>query len=191
MTDEIDIIKNISGICGIILPIIFILSVYLSLQNAIWFSWTENAISDMGRPEYGLEFFNYSLIAIGVLLLIFTFGLYYSMNKYRFGPTVLALSSIYFIGVGIFPLPDPNHVDFSSLFFIGFPIGFFILGQYLYKQKLKFFKNMGIFAFVITIIAVCSPLFLIFYPGIAVPEVLILIPGFFWCLIYGVYLIIH
>jgi len=186
---KVDYLLKFSGICGIILPILFIMTMIVSLLSAPWFSWTENAISDMGRPEHGLQFFNYSLIALGVLLLFFTFGLYFSLNKIRFGPTVLAISSIYFIVFGIYPLPDPSHIDFSGLFFIAFPLGFFILGLHLYKQKLKFLKDMGIFAFIIAIIAICQPIYLIFYPGIAVPEILILIPGFFWCMRYSIHMI--
>ena len=181
---------KVSGLCGIILPFFFIIIMIISLNSSPWFSWTENAISDMGRPEFGFQFFNYFLITVGILLLFFSIGLYFSLGKVRFGPTVLGTSSIYFIIVGIFPLPDPFHIDFSGLFFIGFPLGFFILGLHMYKQKSDFLKNMGIFAFAIAFIAVCSPVFLIFYPGIAIPELLILIPGFFWCLRYGLYMIV-
>lgn len=184
-----DFLIKFSGICGVILPIVFILILILSLKSAPWFSWTENAISDLGRSDYELLFFNYALDIIGVLLLIFSFGLYYSLKKEKVGPTVFALSSIYFIGVGIFPLPDPKHIDISGLFFIAFPLGFFILGLHMYKQASLFIKNMGIFAFVIAFIACCSPVFLFFYRGIAIPEMIILFPGFFWCMRFGLYLI--
>jgi len=114
-----DYLIKFSGICGVVLPISFILVLFLSLQRSPWFSWTENAISDLGRSEFGLLFFNYTLITIGILLLFFSFGLYYSLKRERVGPTVFALSSLYFIGIGIFPLPDPNHVDIISSWFFG------------------------------------------------------------------------
>ncbi len=182
-------IIKFSGICGIGLPIVFIAALVLSLQHAPWFSWTDNAISDLGRSEFGLVFFNYILISLGILLLIFSFGLYYSLKKERAGPIIFALSSLYFIGVGIFPLPDPSHVDISGLFFIAFPLGFLILGLYMYKQAAPFIKNMGIYAFIIAGIAGCSPIFLLFNSGIAIPEVIILIPGFFWCMRYGLHIL--
>ena len=185
-----DYLIKFSGICGVVLPISFILVLFLSLQRSPWFSWTENAISDLGRSEFGLLFFNYTLITIGILLLFFSFGLYYSLKRERVSPTVFALSSLYFIGIGIFPLPDPNHVDISGLFFIAFPLGFLVLGLHMYKQASSFIRNMGIFAFVIAAIAGCSPVFLFFYGGIAIPEVIILFPGFFWCMRYGLHLII-
>ena len=47
-------IIKLSGICGIMLPIVIISGLLLALPRAPWFSWTENAISDLGRPEFGL-----------------------------------------------------------------------------------------------------------------------------------------
>jgi len=174
---------KLSGICGIMLPIVTISGLLIALPRAPWFSWTENAISDLGRPDFGLTFFNYTLILVGILLLTFSFGLLYSSKGERIGPTVLALSSIYFIGVGIFPLPDPNHVDVSGLFFIAFPLGFLMLGLKMYKKRSRFIKNMGIS------IGGSTPIFLLFYEGIAIPEVIILFPGFFWCMTYGLHLV--
>jgi hypothetical membrane protein len=162
---------------------------FISIQSAPWFSWTNNAISDLGREQYDILLFNYSLIVLGFLLLFFTFGLNYSLKNERFGPTFLSISSLYFIAVGIFPLPDQYHIDFSSLFFIAFPLGFFALGLKMYKMKYEFIKKMGIFALIIGIVAACSSVFLIFFQGIAIPEMLILIPGFIWCMIYGLHLI--
>ena len=180
---------KLSGICGIMLPIVTISGILLALPRAPWFSWTENAISDLGRPEFGLSFFNYMLILVGILLLVFSFGLLYSLNGERVGPTVFAISSLYFIGVGIFPLPNPNHLDVSGLFFIAFPLGFLMLGLKMYKKRSRFIKNMGISALIIAVIGGISQIFLLFYEGIAIPEVVILFPGFFWCMRYGLYLV--
>ena len=121
---------------------------------------------------------------------MFSFGLYYTLNGERFGPTALALSSIYFIQVGIISLPDPTHVDVSSLFFIAYPIGFFLLGIRTFNNPVDFIRKMGLFALVIAILSVVSPLVLLFYKGIAIPEMIILMPGFIWCMIYGYYFIV-
>jgi len=173
------------------LIVIISIALFISLQNAPWFSWTENAISDLGRPEHGMPFFNLVLGFVGILLLIFSIGLISSFRKERIGPTILALSSIYFIGIGIFPLPDPNHVDVSGLFFIAFPLGFFILGLQLYKKKDVFIRKMGKFALVIGVISGLSPIILVSYAGIAIPEIIIIFPGFLWCFRYGLYLFLE
>ena len=69
-------IIRLSGICGIILPIYTIILLICSISFAPGFSWTENAISDLGRLEYGSSCFNYGLVIIGILLLIFSIGLH-------------------------------------------------------------------------------------------------------------------
>jgi len=181
-------IELVSGIGGVFLPVLLILSLSIALPQAPWFNWIGNAISDLGRPEYSLSFFNWTLTVIGGLLLFFSIGLILSLQQ-RIGPTLLAISSIYFIGVGIYPLPSPIHVETSSLFFIAFPLGFFFIGYRLRERKSVFFKKMSVFAFAIPLLAVVSPSVLVFGEGIAIPELLILIPGFLWCAVYGLYLL--
>jgi len=91
---KLESIIKISGISGIFLPIVFILGLILSILEAPWFRWTDNAISDLGRPEFGVPLFNYTLIAIGFLLFLFSIGLYYSLKREKMGPTALALKFI-------------------------------------------------------------------------------------------------
>ena len=179
---------KISGICGIFLPIILFVILVYSLIVTPWFSWTENAISDLGRPVIGNVFFNYGIIIIGVFFLIFSFGLFYSLKGERVGPLVFALSSIYFIGVGFNPLPDPAHVDLSGLFFVAFPLGFLIMSLRLIIKDDVFLKKMGLFALLVVLISGFATIFLLFFNGIAIPEAMILFPGFIWCMIYGIYL---
>lgn len=182
-------IQNLAAISGILLPFLTLLVLVGSLPYAPWFSWTENAISDLGRPEYGLLFFNYGLILIGFLMLIFSIGLNLHLKKERVGPTIFSLSALYLIGVGVFPLPSINHVDLSGLFFIAFPIGFFVMGVRLFKRPDDVLRRIGFEALVITAIAAGSSVFLLVFSGIAIPEVFVLFPGFLWCARYGVYLL--
>lgn len=177
---------QLSGICGILLPLVFLGGLFLSIHQAPWFNWMDYAISDLGTH---VPLFNYTLFIVGIILLIFTLGLYFSLQGERAGPVVFALSSLYFMGVGLVPLPDPIHIDTSGLFFIAFPLGFFILGLQLYRKKNALLRTMSRAALILTVISVCSPVFLIFYEGIAIPEMIILVPGFLWCLWYGLHLI--
>ncbi len=183
-------IQTLAGISGILLPFITLIILIGTLPYASWFSWTENAISDLGRPEYGLSFFNYGLIFIGFLLLIFSVGLNLHLKKERVGPTIFSLSALYLMGVGIFPLPSINHVDLSGLFFIAFPLGFFVMGVRLFRQQGGILKRIGLEALVVTAIAACSSVFLLFFSGIAIPEMFVMLPGFLWCTRYGIYLLV-
>lgn len=183
------VVKKISGICGILLPIVLLIMLFIAVQQAPWFSLTDNAISDLGKPEHNLSFVNYSFVVMGVLILLFSIGLYFSFKKVRAGSTLLSISSIYFVAAGFVPLPDINHVDASALFFIAFPFSFLLIGLIFYKEKKKFIKKMGLFALLIASLSGISPIFLLFYSGIAIPELIILLPGFSWCLVYGLHLL--
>lgn len=182
---------KISGISGVVLPIFTIGLLIWALSQSPWFSWAENAISDIGRPEHGLTCFNYGLIIIGILILIFSFGLYFSFTDQRAGPTVFALSALYLIAVGFYPLPSLEHIDLSALFFIAFPFGFLLYGYGNLYGASHFKKKMSIFALAIFITATISPVLLLIFKGIAIPEILVLFPGMIWFMIYGFYLIFH
>jgi len=185
--NKIDITK-IAALSGIILPFVFLIGLSISTMRASWFKWTHYAISDLGRIDVGFQSLNLTLFFSGIMLFLFSIGLYYSLKKERIAPTILAISALYFVGVGIYPLPSQIHVDFSGLLFISFPLAFFALGIQMYKKKTIFIKKMGKYAFIHSAISACSPISFLFYPGIAIPEMIIIVPGFLWCFRYGLYM---
>ena len=178
-----------SGVCGIVLPIFTIFLLFCSISQTTGFSWTDNAISDLGRIDFGTSCFNYGLVIIGVLLLFFSVGMQLILIDQKAGPTIFALSAIYLIGVGLYPLPQPEHIDISGLFFIAFPIGFFVFGIKNYLSNDKFLRKMGLLALSFMIIFAIAPLTLLFFKGIAIPEAIIIIPGFIWCMLFGFYML--
>jgi hypothetical membrane protein len=180
---------RLSGICGILLPIYTIFLIVFGISQSSSFSWTENAISDLGRLEVGSAYFNIGLVLIGVLLLVFSIGIHLLLIEQRTGPTIFALSAIYLIGVGVYPLPLPEHVDISGLFFIAFPIGFVIFGLVNRNSENEFLKKIGRAALFLLIIFAIAPFTLLFFNGIAIPEVIVIIPGFLWCMVLGFYMI--
>ena len=183
-------LNKISGFCGVALPIFTILFILRSMNQVTGFSWTENAISDLGRIGYGTSYFNYGLIIIGILLLIFSIGLNLTLKDQRVGPTVFALSAIYLVGVGFYPLPTSEHIGLSGLFFIAFTFGFLVFGIKNYKNQVDFLKKMGVFALIVVAFATVAPISLIFVSGIAIPESMVVLPGFIWCFVFGIYMIL-
>jgi len=180
-----DTLLKISGFCGLILPIVTIISILISLLAVPGFSWTENAISDLGRPGEAFCFFNLSIILIGFFLMIFTLSFFKIFKENKVTNSIIFLSSFFFIGIGVFPLPNPNHIYISSLFFIAFPIGLLLLGIKLVKIKNSFLKKMGYFALVNSMLAVFSGFLLLILEGVAIPEVLVVMSGFLWCMVFG------
>ena len=178
-------LEKIAGFCGLILPFFTLIALFLSIQLAPNFNWTENAISDLGMFESSSLLFNRAIIISGFLLMIFSIGLTRMLEMQKISYILLFLSSFFLITIGIFPIPNPYHMYVSELFFISFPLSFLTLGLYLYKLKDSSKRKLGIYALTITGIAIISPVFLLVFNGIAVSEIIIVTPGFFWCMSYS------
>lgn len=176
---------KIASFCGLILPPFALIALFLSIQMAPSFNWTENAISDLGMFQSSSLLFNSTIIISGFLLMIFSIGLTGMLEKQKISYILLFLSSFFLIAIGIFPLPHPYHIYVSELFFISFPLSFLTLGLNLYKIKDSYKRRLGISALIIACIAIISPVFLLFFNGIAISEITIVTPGFIWCMSYS------
>jgi hypothetical membrane protein len=174
-----------SGGCGILVLIVFLTSLFFSIQQAPWFSWTDNAISELGKQDAVPFIFNNGLIIAGILLLFFSIGLSKELKDRFVSPLFFCLSSIFLITLGFIPLPSIEHVYLSGMFFGAFGYAFFAFGISYYKDSIPFIRKMSIFAFFNLIIVLISPIFLLLFKGEAIPEMIIIMPGFIWCVLFG------
>jgi len=182
---------KLSGFCGILLFVVAIITLVFSILDNPWFNWTDYAISDLGSSNGSLIFFNGGVILQGVLLLFFSLGFIKNSDDNNPGPRILLISSYSLIGVGMFPLPSPIHFPVSCIFFISFTLSFLVFGLYKFKKSISFMRTMKIFAFVVTLYAFVSPLFLLFFTGVAISEMFIIFPGFLWCMVYSCKMLIE
>lgn len=178
-------IEKFSGVCGILVIIVFLTSLFLSLQQAPWFSWTDNPISELGKQDAVPFIFNNGLIITGILLLFFSIGFSKALKDRNVSPLFFCISSIFLIAVGFIPLPSIEHAYLSGMFFGAFGYAFFAFGVSFYKDSLPFRRKMSFFAILNLIIILISPIFLLYFNGEAIPEMIIIIPGFIWCVLFG------
>jgi len=82
-----------AGICGILVLIVFLFSLFLSIQQSSWFSWTDNAISELGKEDAVTDIFNNGLIITGILLLVFSIGLSKELKNRFVSPLFFCLSA--------------------------------------------------------------------------------------------------
>jgi len=68
-------IMRLAGFCGLTNPVIVFMLIALSISYSPWFSWTENALSDLGVHGIAAILFNSGLIIGGVLAITFAIGL--------------------------------------------------------------------------------------------------------------------
>ena len=177
-------IKIFSGLCGILMPFVFLISVLFAMIYSPWFEWTTHAISDLGATGISSLFLNNGLILAGILGFIFSIGII-KLLSIKIGGYLIAISSIALIFVGLFPVTIFDlHFIASATFFISMTIGLLIIGITL--KKSNYDKNMGNAAIIIALIAFISPICLYFSNGIAIPEMIICFFIFLWYMLYGV-----
>jgi len=181
---------KISGACGILTPIVAFTCIFLAIASYPEFSWTGNALSDLGVQEgVTAVLFNSGLIFSGILALIFASGLLiFLYNKLlgRIGAFILVLGALALIAIGIFPENvKPTHYYVSVAFFVLLLIAMLVIGAtFLLMAKVK----MGLFTFLAAIVAVVVWVIQFpvrFIPSVAVPETVSALLASMWSIVLG------
>lgn len=181
--------QRIGAAAGIATPIVAYACIFTSIISYPQFSWTNNALSDLGVVE-GITgpVFNFGLIIAGVLALIFaTLGLFTFMGKSSLGKVgsgFFAAATIALICIGIFNENfSPTHYIVSVAFFMLAPIGLFILTCAFYRNHQR-----GIAAFTVAIgLTAALPWILQFalnyVPKVAIPETISALAVSVWAIV--------
>jgi hypothetical membrane protein len=186
LKDRTRSLERIGAFSGILSPIIGFLCIITAIGTYPSFSWTNNALSDLGViPGITALVFNFGLIASGLLAFNFAiFGLYVYFGKNnvgKIGSTLFAVGSLALIAIGVFNENfSPTHYLVSVTFFTLIPIALFIITCSF------FLTHQGkIAAFTVLIgFATAIPWILQFafnyVPNVAIPEFLSGIFIFVW-----------
>ncbi len=142
---------RLSALSGISAVSIGYFTVFLSMALSPWFSWAENALSDLGVGGAGV-IFNLGLAASGSLMMAFSLGLVELSEgcwAWRLGSYLLLLDAISLMGVGIFNEGFGRiHLYLSLAFFTLMPISLTTLGISLWRRGRKplglFTLSMGL-----------------------------------------------
>ena len=176
-------ITRITGICGILIPVVIFTCLGLSIASSPGFTWTQHALSDLGIQENTAALFNNGMILGGILSLIFSLGLM-KILSHKLGAYLLLLSSLALIGIGVFPETlFVLHFVTSASFFVLLATALLIIG--LTRRQNHFDQNIGLLALALACIAVSSIVLLFHFEGIAIAEALSCFPAFIWCSIVG------
>ena len=178
---------KVAWLCGVIGPLIMITFIFLAISYSPWFSWKENALSDLGVDGIAAILFNSSLIVGGLLFLIFAIGLRKILMNRKLGHAgtlILILASANLCAIGIFPeTAGAIHFYVSVAFFVLLPISLFFIGAAMVQESSE--KNWGFFAFLVGVVAVMVWI-VPWGGGLAIPEVLASLPTFVWSIGLGV-----
>ena len=103
-----------------------------SLVLADWFTWTGNALSDLGAPDSAVApLFNASLVVAGLLGVAYAGRVFVAGTNagHRLGAALLGLGLANAALVGVFSLPHPLHGPVSVAFFVLLTLGLFVHGS--------------------------------------------------------------
>jgi hypothetical membrane protein len=175
-----------AGLCGILTPIIVLTSILFAIYYSPWFSWTANALSDLGVQGTAAILFNSSLVVGGVLTILFAIGLReILLNKTlgRIGTLILILDAAILCAIGLFPETAGDiHLYVSVAFFVLLPISLFLIGvammQELSERKLGLFTVM---AGIVTAIVWALP-----WRAVAIPEIIAVLAASVWSIVLGI-----
>jgi hypothetical membrane protein len=185
---------RVSGIAGIITPIVAVTCILLAIVYYPPFSWTENALSDLGVKEAPIStLFNYGVIVSGISGLVFAFGLFRLVNQRmegKIGSTFFIIAALALIGIGVFNENfRPIHRYVSVAFFAAMPLSMlFLVVAFLKKGE----KRMCLFTSVTIFVATVVWAFqwtLGFGQGVAIPEMLSATSFSIWSLVLSVNMI--
>ena len=193
---------RISGVCGILTPVVAFVFISLSITSASEFSWIENALSDLGvMLGVTSALFNFGLIVSGILGFIFATNLVrllrfdifshdarmlYPDNRGLGGALIFSLACLALVAIGVFPENVRYLHFFASVAFFVLLIGALLrmgIGFWRARQK-----RIAMFTLLLGMV-IAAPwllLFLVRYvSGVAIPELIAAVAGGLWVGVFG------
>ena len=181
---------RVSGIYGVIAPVLAFTFILMAVESYPPFSWITNALSDLGVVSgVTAGVFNSGLIICGVLCLTFAIGLFLLLIESvigRMGVIVFALACVSLVAIGTFPENvSPTHYLVSVAFFVLLPISLLVItAAFALNRQTK----MALFTLAVDVVAALPWIlyFSIHYvSGVAVPEAVSGLAGSVWAVVLG------
>ena len=188
------------GLFGILLPVVMSLFIAAAISQAPWWSITDNSISRLAgatgdKPLWSATgapaiLLNSGLLVSGSLMVTFALGLWNSdvfhSGTGMLGKTLYICAGVMLLCIGIFPLTvgDAHHIVSYSLFVLA-PVSILLMGISAIQSGKGIDHKLG-YLFVIMAITGAIPFMVNWpWPGLAIPELLAMIPQAMFSVIVG------
>ena len=181
---------RLAGLCGILTPTITLTLIFVSIKLSPWFSWHDNALSDLGVSATP-NLFNAALLIGGALQLVFVLG----GLRSAIGPGRLGRMGFWAVLIGAIALPligivtedyGRAHYYVAATYFLATPLGYILLGSAAIKRGQSVEGILSVAAGIAAILAIA----LVPHKRIAVPEILAATIMGAWTLSMGMKLLI-
>ena len=164
-------ILRLTGFFGIAAPLFGLLIIASSIWLAPWFSWTNNALSDLGAEGVESVIFNGGLAMTAALMMMFSAGLL-EMTKGdimgQIGGGLHLAASLLLLGIGLANINvEPYHFYVSVGFFVTLPLSALFIGYFCYRKKMRFYTLLALGTAVLAVVIWLLP-----WGAVAIPEAL-------------------
>jgi hypothetical membrane protein len=179
-----------AGVLGLVTPIFVFTCISVAILFWPGFSWTGNALSDLG-VQWGLtaNLFNSGLVIGGILFMFFAVGLFAFLGKRwvgKIGVCLFFLACVALVGIGVFNETfSPTHYIVSVMLFVFMPLSMlaFVGAIWLDGQR-----KLSLFTLALSLIAAAVWVLQFTIPyvsGVAVPEAVSGLAGSAWAMVLG------
>jgi len=175
---------KIAGLCGVAEPFVAVIFLLLAISISPWFSWTDNALSDLGVQGRAAIIFNSALIVGGLLTVVFATGLAKTLRSglSRIGALILLLDGVSLSAIGIFPETFRELHLFSAVaFFTLLPLYLLIFGVALIREASE--RRFGALTILLGVFS--ASIWMLEWDGFAIPETLAYLAGSIWSAVMG------
>jgi len=181
-------VVRLAGFLGVAAPILNFALIFLAIRASPWFSWTGNALSDLGVSGIGSFIFNSGLVVTGVLMFVFSLGLLEvagGSGVGRLGSVLFLAAALFLCAIGVFPETAGRiHYYVSVAFFVILPVALFALGVSMARRHMKGF---GLLSFAAG--SAAAGVWLFPWGAVAVPEALSALAVGVWSSALGVWMV--
>jgi hypothetical membrane protein len=162
-------ILRLCGFFGMLTPVVGFIMVFLAISQAPWFSWTLNALSDLGVEGFEAVLFNSGLPLTGAVMMMFSAGLF-ELTKGSMvgmaGSAVHLASAVLLILIGVInETIEPWHYVVSFAFFTSLAVTLAIIGVYHWRAGMRRFAVLAWSAAAVGVAVWMLP-----WRGVALPE---------------------
>jgi hypothetical membrane protein len=185
---------DVAATAGIVGPFYAFMSIMIAIIVSPWFTWTSNALSDLGNlSKYATSpisslVFNSGLIVAGIITIFAALGLIMNVKKHigaLISGVVLLVGTIALICIGLFPENFPPwHFIFSVVLFVSIALAMLLFGGVFTFYRGT--RRLGYFSLITGLIA-AAPwipyMFLNWSVGAAVPEIISAITVYLWIIV--------
>lgn len=163
---------RLAGLCGLLAPTITLTLIFAAIALSPWFSWHDNALSDMGVRQTAL-LFNTALLAGGLMYLVFIAGfLHWRRMKSTRSRIAAVLMLIGATGLMLISIITENaglvHNAVAATYFFATPIAYVLIGSDWIQHGEKVSGGLSVAAGVIAMLMIVA----VPHKRVAVPEIL-------------------